>query len=435
MPVKCSKCSQQNEESSKFCSNCGGPLQQVSKNGMPVWFWVISLVCCLVLGGSSYALLDYFYESKKKSEATFTETASDAENVQQVSIETIEQKQLEVKQETDRVALIKEVQQKVFTVITSYGAGSGFLYKKGGYVITNAHVVEGEVDVIVRNSKGKESEATVIGISGKYDIALLFVKDYANVEPLAVESKESSVGLEVIALGTPRGFENSASVGYITGIGRDMELENFIYKKIYQVDAQIDQGSSGGPLVDAKTGKVVGINSLVYTSDTATNFAFSIPLYSMLEQFDAWAVNPLTTTQVLQVAGVYEDYMPETTSSNDSALEAAGQYIQSFRMYYENALNEGDFYWIADMLQGGSSAYIELEDYVNDIAGQGHTFDFLDNIVLDVSYENGQYFVYMNEIFDFYSANGEYEYFDRYKTYTITKDNNGVYKISSIDIH
>lgn len=433
--MNCLKCSHQNEDSNKFCSNCGEPLQQEIKKGIPVWLWIASVVCCLALGGIGYGIIDSFKEGKQINEANINETANEINDAQQVELETDKQKQEEVVKETDRVALIKEVQKKVFTVITSNGFGSGFLYKKGGYVITNAHVVEGEVDVVVRNSKGRESDAIVIGISDKYDIALLLVEDYTNVEPLALESKASSVGLEVIALGSPQGFENSASIGYITGIGRDINLENFIYKKIYQVDAQIDQGSSGGPLVDAKTGKVVGINSLVYTSETSTNFAFSIPLYSMLEQFDTWVANPLTSDEILQLARVYDDYFPETTSAVDSDLALAGQFVQSFRMYYEYALNGGDFYWVADMLQVGSSAYHELEDYVNDIAGQGHTFYFIENVVQDVTYENGQYYVHTNEKFDFYSINGEHEYYDRYKTYTLIIDNYGAFKITSILIH
>lgn len=60
-----------------------------------------------------------------------------------------------------------------------------------------------------------------------------------------------------------------------------MELENFIYKHIYQVDVHIDKGSSSSPLVDVNTGNVIGINSLLYTTGTSTNFAFSIPLYSI----------------------------------------------------------------------------------------------------------------------------------------------------------
>ncbi|UZM98767.1 serine protease [Lysinibacillus sp. MHQ-1] len=118
--------------------------------------------------------------------------------------------------------------------------------KKGGYVITNAHVVQGAVEVMVRNSVGQESPGTVVGISNRYDIALIHVPNYQDKPPLGIETTESPIGLEVIAFGSPQGFENSASIGYITGNKRDMKLENFIYKQIYQVDAQIDKGSSGG---------------------------------------------------------------------------------------------------------------------------------------------------------------------------------------------
>lgn len=68
-------------------------------------------------------------------------------------------------------------------------------------------------------------------------------------------------------------------------------------------------------------------------------------------------------------------------------------------MYYEMALNDGDFYWIADMLAQGSSAYKELENYVNDIANNGHYFYFTNNEVLDVKSSNGKYYIEMNETF------------------------------------
>lgn len=340
-------------------------------------------------------------------------------------------------QQVDRVTLIKEVQQKVFTVLTANGQGSGFLYKNGGYVITNAHVVQGEIEVKIRNSKGQESPGTVIGISDRYDIALLHIPSYQNVPPLEIEKNESPVGLEVIAFGSPQGFENSASIGYITGNKRDMELENFIYKQIYQVDAQIDKGSSGGPLVDVTTGNVIGINSLLYTTDTSTNFAFSIPLYSMLEQFDSWITKPLSANEIRSIASkgyANNQQSPIEADTNTEAL-LAGQFIQSFRMYYEMALNDGDFYWISDMLAQGSSAYKELENYVNDIANNGHYFYFTNNEVLDVKSSNGKYYIEMNETFDFYDAQGNYEYYDRYKTYTIIVDDYGAFKISNIKIH
>ncbi|MFJ7736707.1 trypsin-like peptidase domain-containing protein [Lysinibacillus sp. NPDC097287] len=433
--MKCPKCKYENNSNGKFCSECGEKFEGIVivKQAIPIWAMIILLMCFLTIGGLGYGFWDYF-QDQKGSPIAYTETAdSEQIKVQQVSSEEIVKKQENHAQQVDRVTLIKEVQQKVFTVVTSKGHGSGFLYKKGGYVITNAHVVEGNVEVAVRNSKGQESPATVIGISDHYDIALLHVPAYQDTTPLGVEKNESPVGLEVIAFGSPRDFENSASVGYITGNKRDMESEKFIYKQIYQIDAQVDQGSSGGPLVDVKTGNVIGINSLLYTSETSTNFGFSIPLYSMLEQFDAWVAQPLSTNDVLAVAGVY-NYNPQPVETEtDDVL--AGQFVQSFRMYYEMALNEGDFYWIADMLAIDSSAYNELEDYVNDISGEGHYFSFTSNDILSVNYADGQYYVEMNETFDFYDTQNNYQYYDRYKTYTVTTDEYGAFKISKIDIH
>lgn len=190
-----------------------------------------------------------------------------------------------------------------------------------------------EVDVVVRNFNGQEFEAKVIGISESFDIALLHVPHYQNEAPLPIESKESPTGLEVIAFGSPQGFDNTASTGFITGHNRDMEVGRFIYKQIYQVDAQIDKGSSGGALVDATTSKVIGINSLLYTSETSTNFGFSIPLYSMTKYFDEWIQAPMSRNKVLQVAGIYDSYNLneenyDEPSENEIDFVLAGQFVQ-----------------------------------------------------------------------------------------------------------
>ncbi|MGN4123965.1 trypsin-like peptidase domain-containing protein [Lysinibacillus sphaericus] len=434
--MKCPKCQQDNQTSSKFCAECGEKLESADsvKQGVPSWAITVLLLCFLAIGGLGYAYWDYFKDQQSNNNAYLETNDKDIVNVQPLSTEEFDKKQEDHAQQVDRVTLIKEVQQKVFTVLTENGHGSGFLYKKGGYVITNAHVVKGEVNVSVRNSKGQESPATVIGISDRYDIALLHVPTYNDTAPLNVETSESPVGLEVIAFGSPQGFENSASIGYITGNKRDMELENFIYKQIYQVDVQIDRGSSGGPLVDVKTGNVIGINSLLYTTETSTNFAFSIPLFSMVEQFDAWIAKPLTANEVRSLSSAYNS-IQQTPVETETDTILAGQFVQAFRLYYEMALNEGDFYWVADMLTQGSSAYNELEDYVNAIANQGHYFYFTNNEVVEVNYSDGKYFVQMNETFDFYDAQGNYQYYDKYKTYTITTDKYGAFKISHIKIH
>lgn len=420
--LKCKKCHYDNESHAKFCSSCGANLQEVN---MPKWLWPILFMIFLALGGVIFGLWKVY-------ELTEEQKPINSEPVKNNYLNTVKMNEI------DRVTLIKNVQQKVFTILTSYSRGSGFLYAKGGYVVTNAHVVDGEVDVIVRNSKGQEFDATVIGISEHYDIALLHVPTYENEDPLPIETNESPVGLEVIAFGSPNGFENSASIGYITGTNRDMELDRFIYKQIYQVDVQIDHGSSGGPLVDSNTGKVVGINSLLYTSKSNTNFGFAIPIYSMIDYFEQWIQQPMSRQDILAVAGIYEDYYDEDSYENELPLEddntiLAGQFVQSFRMYYELALNESNFYWIADMVTG--TAYEELEDYISDIAYKGHQFIFLTNDILDVTSHEGYYLVETNETFDFYSASGDYQYFDRYKTYTVIVDEYGNFKISDITIH
>ncbi|QTB21720.1 trypsin-like peptidase domain-containing protein [Lysinibacillus sphaericus] len=437
--MKCPNCQHKNLNDSKFCSGCGTKLtNSSSKQGVPAWAIIVLSVCFIAIGGLGYAYWDFF---SNKNSATYSEINGNQNletQIQQVSSEELTKKQEAHAQQVDRVTLIKEIQQKVFTILTNSAQGSGFLYKKGGYVITNAHVVQGAVEVMVRNSVGQESPGTVVGISNRYDIALIHVPNYQDKPPLGIETTESPIGLEVIAFGSPQGFENSASIGYITGNKRDMKLENFIYKQIYQVDAQIDKGSSGGPLVDVNTGNVIGINSLLYTTETSTHFAFSIPLYSMVDQFDGWIAQPLSANEVLSVANLYENNQQPVSKSditNETDNLLAGQFVQAFRLYYEMALNEGDFYWIADMLAPSSSAYKELEKYINEIAYQGNYFYFTNNEVLDVQYSNGQYYVDMNETFDFYDAQGNYQFYDRYKTYTVITDEYGAYKIATIKIH
>lgn len=437
--MKCPNCQHENLNDSKFCSGCGTKLtNSSSKQGVPAWAIIVLSVCFIAIGGLGYAYWDFF---SNKNSATYSEINGNQNletQIQQVSSEELTKKQEAHAQQVDRVTLIKEIQQKVFTILTNSAQGSGFLYIKGGYVITNAHVVQGAVEVMVRNSVGQESPGTVVGISDRYDIALIHVPNYQDKPPLVIETTESPIGLEVIAFGSPQGFENSASIGYITGNKRDMKLENFIYKQIYQVDAQIDKGSSGGPLVDVNTGNVIGINSLLYTTETSTHFAFSIPLYSMVDQFDGWIAQPLSANEVLSVANLYENNQQPVSKSditNETDNLLAGQFVQAFRLYYEMALNEGDFYWIADMLAPSSSAYKELEKYINEIAYQGNYFYFTNNEVLDVQYSNGQYYVDMNETFDFYDAQGNYQFYDRYKTYTVITDEYGAYKIATIKIH
>ena len=269
-----------NEIGANFCSGCGEVLS-ASKNSSKKFLITGVLVCLVTLGGIGYGFKESFFA---KDEAIPVIEELKTLN-KQAPVAEIETKKVAIQQK-DKTKVIQETMPKVFTILTEVAQGSGFLYEQGGYIVTNAHVVAGYTDVIVRNSAGKDSSAKVIGISDKSDVALLISAEYAKVNPLETELEESIVGTEVIALGSPQGFENSASIGYLTGVNRDIEF-GFLYEHLYQIDAQIDQGSSGGPLIDAKTGKVIGINSLLFKENDV--FGFSIPMNtvtSIIRQLD-----------------------------------------------------------------------------------------------------------------------------------------------------
>ncbi|MEI4769793.1 trypsin-like peptidase domain-containing protein [Psychrobacillus sp. FJAT-51614] len=445
----CSKCGVKNEEGAKFCAGCGTSLTP-QKNGSKSFLILGIILCFIVLGGVGYGFKELLF-SKDEAQTVLDEVKSTVEETRSTLTEkakvVVEGKVPKV-QEKDKTQVIQETMPKVFTILSQEGQGSGFLYGQGGYIVTNAHVVAGYTDVIVRNSVGKESNAKVIGISDRSDVALLISDDYAQVKPLLTENEDSIIGTEVIALGSPQGFENSASIGYLTGINRDMEL-GFIYEHLYQIDAQIDQGSSGGPLIDAKTGKVIGINSLIYKQNNL--FGFSIPMNSVADLVDNWIANPMSSKQVTSLFGIYEEYTYSDESASEDTTyeedysednwnyysfdeESLSNFIITYREYYEMALDAEDFYWIQDLLQPGSTAYIDLEEYINEITGQGMTFDFTSNIVTGVEILEDYALVSTNEEFDFINAAGEYKYYNRNKVYTVVIDNEGYYQITDIEI-
>ena len=450
----CQKCGNKNETNAQFCGSCGTPLKKAGSSTGRMWLLLGIFTSLIVLAGVGYMLMQVMNDAKT-SEVVEMVPAEKPETLEKVA-EPEEQAVVQpvakevVRVEKEKTAVIKDSMPKVYTILTPDGLGSGFLYKKGGLIVTNAHVVAGFTEVSVKNSNGKNSHGQVIGISDHYDIALIRAADYGNVEPLPTEEKESVIGTEVIALGSPQGLENSASIGYLTGINRNIDMD-FSYENVYQIDAQIDQGSSGGPLLDAKTGKVIGINSLLYTKNNS--FGFSIPMHSMTDLLDSWAQSPMTSQQVAGVFGFYDEYAYSDNSSQTEAESYYEEYVEeqeanasfnesdlenfilTFRDYYEIALRDEEFYWIQDMLLPGAAAYKEMEDYIADVAGQGMTFEFTNNTVTGIQIHDQSATVSTFEQFDFTTATGELIYYEREKDYTVILDEYGYYRITDIFIH
>ena len=155
--------------------------------------------------------------------------------------------------------------------------GSGFVVSKDGYVVTNNHVIDGADEIYVKFSNGREYRTKLVGTSPEVDIAVLKIDSNETFKPLEfANSDQVQIGQWSIAFGNPLGLNDSMTVGIVSAAGRSSlgieEIENFI-----QTDAAINQGNSGGPLIDIN-GKVIGVNTAILsTSGGSVGLGFAIP--------------------------------------------------------------------------------------------------------------------------------------------------------------
>lgn len=180
----------------------------------------------------------------------------------------------------------KSVVQITVETETSERTGSGFLYNALGDIITNAHVVKDATSITVTMSNAETYKAAIVGIGDKTDIAVIRVPQLTNRTVMHTASESLAVGDEIIAIGSPLGFQNSVSVGIISGTNRSFDVDGFNYKNVYQISANITHGNSGGPLINRNNGEIVGINS-AGVSDS--DIAFSIPIEQVMEQVTEWS--------------------------------------------------------------------------------------------------------------------------------------------------
>ena len=162
--------------------------------------------------------------------------------------------------------------------------GSGFIISHDGYVLTNHHVVDGADEIVIKLLDRREFDAVVIGVDQRSDLALLKI-DADGLPALKFsEPNKLKVGEWVLAIGSPFDLDFSASVGIISAIGRSIPTEKGDnYVPFVQSDVAINPGNSGGPLLNLD-GKVVGINSQIFTrSGGSMGVSFSIPVSVAIE--------------------------------------------------------------------------------------------------------------------------------------------------------
>ena len=164
------------------------------------------------------------------------------------------------------------------------GLGSGFIVSTDGTILTNAHVVDGADEVIVKLTDKREFKAKVLGADRTTDVAVLKIeaKDLPAVK--IGKAADTRVGEWVLAIGSPFGFENSASAGIVSANSRS--LPDGSYVPFIQTDVAVNPGNSGGPLFNM-AGEVIGINSQIYSRSggyQGLSFAIPIDLAMRIEQ-------------------------------------------------------------------------------------------------------------------------------------------------------
>jgi serine protease Do len=159
--------------------------------------------------------------------------------------------------------------------------GSGFIISADGHILTNAHVVEGADEVLVKLTDKREFKAKVLGADKRTDVALIKI-EASNLQVAKLgDSVKLKVGEWVVAIGSPFGFENTVTAGIVSAKGRSLAHENFV--PFIQTDVAINPGNSGGPLFNMK-GEVIGINSQIYSrSGGSMGLSFAIPIDLAME--------------------------------------------------------------------------------------------------------------------------------------------------------
>ncbi len=225
--------------------------------------------------------------------------------------------------------------------------GSGFVLDSEGHVVTNNHVVasaaEDDGSILVIGQAGERLEATVVGRSPVYDLAVLSVDRADGLEPAALGASQAlNVGESVVAFGAPLGLSQTVTSGIVSALNRPVTTsgesdDESSYINAVQTDAAINPGNSGGPLVNL-AGEVVGVNSAIATTGGATResgnigVGFAIPIEQVRTTVDqilrtGRAEYPVIGAQVRTggepdaVGATITEVMPDTPASR-AGLEA-----------------------------------------------------------------------------------------------------------------
>jgi S1-C subfamily serine protease len=204
----------------------------------------------------------------------------------------------------------ESVQARLLFVETAQGEGSGSVVTQQGHILTNFHVVDGARTIQVHLYDGKSYEATLVGADKASDIAVLRIDASPDVLfPVTFGNSERlRVGQRVYALGNPFGLERTLSTGILSSLNRTLpsRRNGRSMKQIIQIDASINPGSSGGPLLDSH-GRMIGMNMAIASSTgDSAGVGFAIPVNTIARVVPQLIRNGRVVRPEIGIAKVYE---------------------------------------------------------------------------------------------------------------------------------
>jgi putative serine protease PepD len=243
----------------------------VPRGRVPGWLWPVVCVLALMLGVLGGLVGGAAYQEIRDEPGTVSGGLADVDTVSEPPLEP---------DNGSIAAVAQQMLPSTVQIIAEYdgkeggATGSGFVLDRQGHVITNNHVVadaasdDGLIEVV--DQDGDRYDATIVGRSPVYDLAVLYVPDARGLSPAALgSSRRLLVGEGVVAIGSPLGLSSTVTAGIVSALHRPVTTgdssNDSSYINAVQTDAAINPGNSGGPLVNLRA-QVVGVNSAIATT-------------------------------------------------------------------------------------------------------------------------------------------------------------------------
>ena len=248
-------------------------------------------------------------------------------------------------------------QQRQVQTPERVGFGSGVIISKDGYIVTNNHVID-KADVIsVKLNDGREFQGRIIGTDPSTDLALVKIEGEDLPTIPVGDSDQLKIGEWVLAVGNPFNMTSTVTAGIVSAKARSLGVYNKGVESFIQTDAAINQGNSGGALVNAR-GELVGINSVLYSpTGSYSGYGFAIPTSIM--------------TKVIADLKQYGTVQRAMLGISGRPLDNDGQTMDAELKKKAEELGATEGVWVAEVVENGSaSGILEVDDVIIGIEGK-----------------------------------------------------------------